>query len=41
MGVFAIKLLRDMNDKGFTGLVKNVAFLLFDILDGIIDLVAM
>ena len=41
MGVFAVQLLQDMNDEVITGQVKNVAFLVFGILDGIIDLVAM
>ena len=41
MCVFTIQLLQDMNDEVITGLVKNVVFLVFDILDGIIDLVAM
>ena len=41
MSLFAKQLLQDMNDEVITGLVNNVALLLFDILDDIIDIVAM
>ena len=41
VGVSAIQLLHDINDEVITRLVNSVAFLVFDILDVIIDIVAM
>ena len=41
MGIFAIRLLQDKNDEVITGLVKNVAFLVSDILQGITDIFSM
>ena len=41
MDNFAIHILQGMNDEATTKLVKNAAFLVFDILEGIIDIVYM
>ena len=41
MGIFDIQLLQYMNDEVTTRLVTKVSFLIFDILKGIIDIVAM